>query len=364
MKKDYYDVLGVSQDADDTTIKKAFRKLAMEFHPDRNPSAEAEEKFKEAQEAYAVLADPEKRQRYDRFGHQGFEGQSMGAEDIFAGFSSIFEDFFGGATSAGRGRQRGEDLLYRLDLSFREAALGCTKVIELERSENCEGCQGKGTEKGHDPEVCRTCSGRGKISRNQGFFVIQQGCPTCGGQGSIIRHPCKTCQGARRVRRTQKLEVNIPAGVDTGVRLRLSDEGEASPMGGSRGDLFVEMRVQSDPDFERDGSDLYSRAYVPFPTAVLGGEISVKTLESEKKIKVPSGFQSPHRVTLKGEGIQELRRQRRGDLIVELHIENPREISSEARALIEDLDQALQGQTSSGKGSTKKKKKGLFQSFL
>lgn len=357
MKRDYYEILGVERGSDEATIKKAFRKLALEFHPDRNPSPEAAEKFREAQEAYAILSDADKRARYDRFGHQGFEGQNFASEDIFAGFHSLFEDFFGGGVN--QGPRRGSDLLYRLDLSFREAVLGCKKDIRLKRTNPCETCQGSGAKAGTRPESCSMCRGRGKVSRNQGFFMISQTCPQCQGEGSIIKDPCKDCRGQKVISKDHEIEVDIPAGVDTGVRLRLSGEGEWAE-GGLRGDLFVEMHVEADEHFERDGVDLYSRVYIPFPTAVLGGEIQVPLIEGAKTVKVPKATQTPHRLVLKGEGVKELRRDRRGDLIIELQIETPQELSKEASDLISKLQEALPHTEAPSK---KKPKKKSFFSF-
>jgi molecular chaperone DnaJ len=343
-------------------IKKAFRKLAMEFHPDRNPSTEAAEKFREAQEAYDVLSDQGKRQIYDQFGHEGlrgrgFPGQDMG--DVFSGFQTIFDDFFGGAGRAAEAR--GADLLFRLDLEFREAILGCSKTIQIQRSESCETCHGSGCAEGKQPENCDLCKGRGKISRNQGFFMISQTCPNCRGQGKIIRDPCKKCRGEGRTNGKASIDVNVPAGVDTGVRLRISHEGELGSRGSHRGDLYVEVHVQSDEVFERDGVDLYTRVFVPYPTAVFGGEIEVPLIESTKSVKVPAHMQSPHRATIKGEGVKDLRRNKRGDLIIEMHIDVPEKISPRAKELLHELETEFKTQSASHSGEkSKKKKKGIF----
>lgn len=355
MKRDYYEILGVIRSADDGEIKKAFRKMALEFHPDRNPSAEAAEKFREAQEAYSILTDPEKRQIYDQFGHAGLQSQGGfgGGDpgDIFSGFQSIFEDFFGGR---GTGR-RGADLLYRLEIDFTEAILGAEKTIHIKRSEACDTCEGSGAKPGTKPEGCKTCGGRGKVSRNQGFFMISQTCPQCGGQGSIIKTPCGKCHGRRVVEKNRELDVSIPAGVDTGVRLRISEEGELSEDGRHRGDLFVELTVLPHEDFERDGSDLYTRVFVPFPTACLGGEIEVNLIEGVTTVEVPKLMESPHRVTLKGEGVKDLRGRKKGDLIVEMHIATPDSLSAEARDLIHKLQDVLAEAHDNKKKSKKKK---------
>ncbi len=344
-KQDYYETLGVPRDANKDQIKKAFRKLALEYHPDRNPSPEGVEKFREAQEAYAVLSEPEKRQIYDHYGHEGLRGQSFGGGggdmgDIFAGFQSIFDDFFGGAGS--RAQQRGSDLLYKLEIDFREAVLGCKKSITLKRAESCETCRGSGAKPGTSPEECKTCRGRGKVSRNQGFFVISQPCHDCQGQGRIIKSPCPSCKGSTRTSATRELDVDIPEGVDTGVRLRLPKEGEAGPGGLPRGDLFVEIHVRADKIFERDGVDLYTRVDVPFTKACLGGDIEVPLIEGSKSISVPKLMKSPHRMVLKGQGVKDLRRHRKGDLICELHIQTPENLSREAKDLLKQLDQVLE----------------------
>jgi len=375
---DYYEVLKVSRSADDAELKKAFRKLALEFHPDRNPSPEAAEKFREAQEAYAILSDPQRRSIYDQFGHDGlrsrggFSSGGAGFEDIFSGFQSIFDDFFGGAGARAQAHDRGADLLVRMTLDFREAILGCQKDIDLRRSERCDPCKGTGAAEGTKPETCSTCSGKGKVSRSQGFFVFSQTCPQCAGSGKIIKNPCRECRSQGKVQEQAKVEVKIPAGVDSGVRLRLQGEGELSPSGKARGDLFVEIQVKSDPVFERDGMDLYTRSYVPYPIAVLGGEVSVPLIEGTKKVKIPSKMKSPHRATLKNEGVKDLHSLRRGDLIVELHIETPEDLSREAKDLIQKLNaefQRMDAQLSSddnapdeegGKCASGKKKKRKF----
>lgn len=337
-KRDYYEILSIERHSDENEIKKAFRRLALEFHPDRNPGEEAAEKFREAQEAYAVLSDPEKRSIYDQFGHAGLSGQSFGSGDIFAGFQSIFDDFFGGAVHHDR---RGADLLFRLQIDFREAVLGCSKEIEIKRSEACEKCDGSGAKAGTHPETCGTCRGRGKVSRNQGFFVVSQTCPACYGQGQVVKHPCPQCKGEKTQKKNKKIDVEIPAGVDTGVRLRISGEGELGS-GGQRGDLFVELQVEADPVFERDGVNLYTRVYVPYPTAVLGGEASVPLIEGEKTVSIPKLMKAPHRVVLKGEGVQDLRKRKRGDLVAEFQIETPEKISSEVKELLKQLKPLLE----------------------
>jgi molecular chaperone DnaJ len=367
-KRDYYEVLGVSRQSDPGEIKKAFRKLALDFHPDRNPSPEAAEKFREAQEAYAILSEPEQRSRYDQFGHAGIRGQTgfNNMDDIFSGFSSIFEDFFGEGFGRSRPR-RGADLLYRLDLEFREAILGCTKTISIERSQACGTCHGSGSKDGKAPKRCASCQGKGKVTRNQGFFMISQPCPMCQGQGQVIEDPCPSCRGRKTVKKKQEIDVQIPAGVDTGVRLRLSEEGEPGDDLASRGDLFVEVHVKSDPDFERDGSDLYSRVYVPYAIAVLGGEVEVPLLEGTKSVKIPSRMKSPHRAILKGEGVSDLHRRGRGDLIVEMHIATPETMSRESEDLLRQFHESMEknstAKSSQESSGSKKKSKKKFFSF-
>lgn len=357
MKRDYYDVLQVDRSADEATLKKSFRRLAMEFHPDRNSSPEAADRFREVQEAYSVLSDPERRSLYDRFGHEGLRqsGFDPFGQDIFSGFQSIFEDFFGGFSS--NQETKGADLLYRLELSFREAVLGTTKSVEIDRHELCSTCEGSGCAKGTRPETCSLCQGRGKVMRNQGFFVISQTCSQCRGQGQIIRKPCGDCRGNGVVRKSTTLDVHIPAGVDTGIRLRLTGEGDLPPSGKRRGDLYVEVHVQSDEVFERDGNDLLAQVHIPFPTAVFGGEVEVPLIEGTTTLKIPKKMKAPYRAVLKGEGVKDLKKNKRGDLIVEVHIETPDELSAEATSLLKQLESELSQPI---KPTSKKKKKILL----
>ncbi len=354
-KRDYYKVLGVERDADEAALKKAFRKLALEYHPDRNPGEDAAEKFREAQEAYEVLADSEKRQIYDQFGHAGLSGRmSMGGggfrgmDDVFAGFSSIFEDFFG----EGGGQSRGRDMRYRMSVSFREAALGCQKEITIPRHDICKDCKGSRAAPGSSVEECKPCRGTGKVRMQQGFFVISQACPHCSGEGQSIKKHCKSCKGSGLEKSEVTLEVNIPAGVDSGMRLRMSGEGELDIRSKRRGDLYVEVEVEADEVFERDGADLYLRVYVPYPIAVLGGDIEIPLLEGHKKLHVPKGMMSPHVVSLRGEGLPDLRSKHRGQLHVELQIDTPQHLSSRAQELLRELHEELGTDT-----TTKKKKK-------
>jgi len=367
-KRDYYEVLGLERTADEVVIKKAYRKLALEYHPDRNQGDEAAERFREAQEAYDILSDNEKRSLYDQFGHAGLKGRFSSSgfgqgEDIFEGFQSIFEDFFGGGRRQ-RQSQRGRDLRYRMKIDFWEAVRGVKKTIEIERAQACSACEGSGCEKGYKAETCPTCDGRGQVAVRQGFFSIAQTCPHCQGEGRIIKKPCKTCKGRGLEQRTSELEVNIPAGVDTGIRLRLQNEGEATPHGGGLGDLYVEIEVEADPNFERDGSDLYTRVYIPFTVAVMGGSIEVPSLDGKKSIKISKHLKTPHVEILRNEGVQDLRSGRRGNLYVELHIHTPEELSERGQEILRELDQELVSQASdkiknedSKKASSKKKSK-------
>lgn len=342
VKRCYYEVLSVSRSVDGQELKKAFRKLALEYHPDRNPGDEsAIEKFREAQEAYEVLSDQNKRSLYDQFGHDGLKGQMGGGgfggmEDVFEGFGSIFEDFFGG----GRAQARGRDLRFRMDIEFREAILGCTKTIQLKRRETCEPCDGSGSKPGHQAETCSMCQGHGKVRRQQGFFVMQQTCPQCRGEGQNITHPCDSCDGLGLLEKDVELEVNVPAGVDTGLRLRLSQEGEAISKG-VRGDLFVEIQVAADEVFERDGADLYIKKHISYKDAVLGGKIEIPLIEGTKMIRVPSGLKTPHVEIVRNQGVADIRTGQRGHLVVEIHIETPKKLSKKAKKLLEELQEEL-----------------------
>lgn len=370
-KRDYYEVLSVSRDADGATIKKAFRKLALELHPDRNPSQEAAEAFREAQEAYEILSNEEKRSLYDRFGHAGVKGSagySTSSDDIFGGFQSIFEDFFG--TGARQGPVRGDDLLYRLNLTFREAVLGCEKQIEISRREICETCDGSGAKPGTSSSACRACGGKGKVNFRQGFFVIQQACSDCRGTGTVISDPCQDCRGQGQVRGRTQIDVVIPAGVDTGLRLRRSGDGDlpdgrGAKIKSARGDLYIEIQVEEDEVFERDGPHLYVSVAIPFPVAALGGKSLAPTLEGEREITIPAGMKAPHRLTIKGEGVVDLKSQRRGDLIVEVQIETPDHLSTRAKELLKELDEELKASAPRDrKKSARKKKKGLFEGLF
>jgi len=346
-KRDYYEILGVERNAGTAELKKAYRKLAIKYHPDKNPdNREAEDRFKEASEAYEVLSDDNKRQIYDQFGHQGLEGAGhsgpSGFEDIFSSFGDIFEDFFGfggGRDSRGSRVQRGSDLRYNMTIDFMEAAFGTEKTISIPKLETCNECDGSGASPGTSVETCSHCRGTGQFIQSQGFFKVKTTCPYCKGRGSIIANPCPKCRGAGRVENTRKVEVKIPAGVDTGSKLRLNGEGEASPSGsGPSGDLYVVINVKPHKFFQRDGSDIVCAIDISFVQAALGAEITVPTLVGEEKFKVPKGTQYGDAFRLKGEGIASLRSGRRGDQIIKVIIKTPTKLSQKQKEILEEFD--------------------------
>ena len=344
-KRDYYEVLGVSRDVSAEELKKAYRKVAMKYHPDRNPGdTEAELKFKEATEAYEVLGDPQKRERYDKFGHaaegmgEGFGAGGFGAGGFSDIFGDIFGDFFG---NAGGGRSRGErgaDLQYNMEIAFEEAAFGHSTEIDIPRMETCPTCDGLGAKSEQDIEVCRVCGGSGQQRIQQGFFSVATTCRACGGMGKTIRNPCTTCRGKKRVPRTKTLRINIPAGVDTGSRIKLSGEGEHGIDGGPPGDLYVVLRIKEHPIFKREGADLYCEVPISFPHVALGTEIEVPTLEGKARLKVPAGTQSHKIFRLRNQGIQHLRGGGRGDLHVRIVVETPTNLTARQRELLEELE--------------------------
>jgi molecular chaperone DnaJ len=337
-KRDFYEVLGVSKSAEAGEIKSAYRKLAMKYHPDRNPGdKEAEDKFKEASAAYEVLSDQEKRQRYDRFGHQGVEGQGFqDVNDVFSSFGSIFEEFFGMGQQGGRrnGPRRGADLRYDMAVEFEEAVFGIEREIEFERATQCETCAGTGAKEGTSRNQCRTCGGVGQVRRQQGFFAIQTTCPTCHGEGSTIEKPCQSCRGQGAVVKKRKISVKVPAGVDSGVRLRISGEGEPGPSGGPSGDLYVVLHVKESTRFTRDGLDLILEQPIGIAQAALGAKVPIKTLDNEIEITIPAGSQFGDRVTIPGAGVPHLKGVGRGDLHVELLIQVPKKLSKEQKELL------------------------------
>ena len=340
-KRDYYEVLGVTKTATDAEIKKAYRTLAVKHHPDKNPGdAHAEEKFKECAEAYAVLSDPQKRSQYDRFGHGGMGGGGFdpgfsNIEDIFDLFG--FGDMFGSRTRTRSTVQRGSDLRYDLEITLEEAANGKEEKLLVPRLEKCAECDGKGAEKGTQPEACISCGGSGQTRYQQGFFSVMRTCPNCQGKGQIIRTPCKGCSGAGRVEREKALEIKIPAGVETGSRLRVTGEGEAGMNGGPAGDLFVVLHVKEHDTFERQGANLYSAVPISFAQAALGADIKVKTLEGEEDLKIPAGTQTGTVFRLKSHGMPTLGGRGRGDLFVAVTLITPKTLTKEQRKLLEQL---------------------------
>ncbi len=354
-KRDYYEVLGVARAASDQEIKSAYRKLALKYHPDRNQGDKgAEEKFKEAAEAYAVLADSEKRAAYDRFGHAGV-GAGVGAggfdPTVFAGFEDIFGnlgDLFGfGDIFGGRrrgGPQRGADLRYDLEISFEESAKGTETTIQIPRQERCGTCQGSGAAEGSSPTPCPQCRGRGQIRYQQGFFTVAQTCPQCRGAGQIISKPCATCHGTGQVTEQRRLTVKIPAGIASGQRLRLRGEGEAGLAGGPSGNLDVVVHVQEHPFLRRDGDDLYCEIPVSFPLLALGGEIRVPTLDGEETLRVPEGTESGSVLRLRGKGMPNISGRGHGDLHVAVQVMTPRKLTKEQKKLLEQLAATLPAQ--------------------
>ena len=340
-KRDYYEVLGVSRTATEAEIKRAYRSLAVKHHPDKNPGdAHAEEKFKECAEAYAVLSDSQKRAQYDRFGHGGVGGR--GFDPGFSNIEDIFDLFGFGDMFGSRGRtrstvQRGSDLRYDLEITLEEAAAGKEEKLRIPRLEKCHECDGRGAEKGTAPETCIACAGSGQTRYQQGFFSVMRTCPNCQGKGQIIRTPCKKCRGAGRVEKEKSLEVKIPAGVETGSRLRVTGEGEAGVNGGPSGDLFVVLHVKEHDIFERQGANLYSAVPVSFAQAALGADIKVKTLDGEEDLKIPAGTQTGTVFRLKSHGMPALGGRGKGDLFVAVTLITPKSLTKEQRKLLEQL---------------------------
>jgi molecular chaperone DnaJ len=344
-KRDYYEILGVERDADEKAIKSAYRRLAQKYHPDRNPGdGAAEERFKEAAEAYSVLSDPDKRGRYDRFGHQGFEG--MGGQGFdpsaFADFSDILGGIFGFGDFGGRsanGPQPGADLRYDLELTFEQAAFGHTTTLEFRRLETCGACNGSGGEQGSAAETCATCHGRGQVRFQQGFLTVARTCPKCGGAGRVVKNPCAKCHGEGRVEAERSLEVKIPAGVDTGARLRLAGEGEQGRRGGRRGDLYVILHVAAHERFERDGAEVWSALELSFPQAALGATVDVETLHGPVPLEIPPGTQPGKEFRLRGKGMARLGSSGKGDhhVRVAVKVPDPRHLSDEQAQLLRRL---------------------------
>lgn len=347
-KRDYYEILGMNRNATDTELKKAYRKLALKYHPDKNPNnKKAEEKFKEASEAYGALSDPQKRSVYDQYGHQGLEGTGFsgfgGFEDITSSFSDIFEDIFGFGSTRTNSRtkaRRGADLRYDMTLSFLEAAFGAEKKIAVEKMETCPTCKGSACKPGTHPETCGYCHGSGQVSRSQGFFTVRTTCQYCNGSGKTIAHPCPKCTGAGRIMVARNVVVKIPAGVDSGSRLRLTGEGEGGIDGGPSGDLYVFIYVQPDKFFERSNTDVICKAEISFVQAALGDKITVPTLKDEKTLKIPKGAQPGDLFRFHGEGIPFLRQNKRGDQIIQIVIKTPTNLNKKQEKLLREFEKA------------------------
>jgi len=350
-KRDFYEVLGVSKDADGKTIKSAYRKLAMQYHPDRNPDDKSsEDKFREATEAYDVLKDDQKRAAYDRMGHAAFDqsaGFGGGAGGFGAGFGAggfsdifdeMFSDFMGGRGGGRKANTKGADLRYDLDISLEEAFHGDNKTITIPVAIRCETCDGSGAAKGSSPVNCGTCGGHGKVRAQQGFFTVERTCPACQGQGQTISSPCGDCGGQGRVQKNRTLNVNVPAGVDTGTRIRLSGEGEAGLRGGAPGDLYIFINIYGHELFDRDGTNLLLTMPVPMTTAALGGTVDVPNLDGKRaRITIQPGTQSGHRLRLKGKGMPGLQGRARGDLYVDIHVETPVNLTKKQKELLEEF---------------------------
>ncbi len=344
-EKNYYNILGVSKDATEDQVKKSYRKIAMQYHPDRNPGdKEAEEKFKIASEAYEVLRDPEKRDIYDRYGIEGLKGTGFtgfrGFEDIFSTFGDIFEDFFGfGTTGRRRTRARpGADLRYDLKISFYEAASGKEAEIEIPKNVPCEVCTGTGAKPGTYPTHCPNCKGTGQVTRSQGFFTISTTCSQCRGEGNIIPHPCKECRGHGKVRKTRKIQIKIPPGVDTGSKIRIRGEGEEGEKGGPPGDLFVFIFVEAHDFFSREGDDLICQIPISFPQAALGTEIEVPTLTGKGNLDIPKGIESGQILRIKGEGFPRTRGYGRGDQIVQIIVKTPNNLTKRQEEILREFE--------------------------
>ncbi|MEA9392805.1 molecular chaperone DnaJ [Acerihabitans sp. TG2] len=349
-KADYYAVLGIPNDAEEREIKKAYKRLAMKYHPDRNPDASAEAKFKEAKEAYEILNDPQKRAAYDQYGHAAFEQGGMGGgygggAAGGADFTDIFGDVFGDIFGGGRRQRasRGSDLRYNMELTLEEAVRGVTKEILIPALEECEVCHGSGAKAGTSPITCPTCHGSGQVQMRQGFFAVQQACPTCQGHGKIIKEPCHKCHGHGRIEKSKTLSVKIPAGVDTGDRIRLTGEGEAGEQGAQSGDLYVQVQVRQHPIFEREENNLFCEVPINFAMAALGGEIEVPTLDGRVKLRVPAETQTGKLFRMRGKGVKSVRGGSQGDLLCRVVVETPVKLGEKQRQLLRELEESFGG---------------------
>jgi molecular chaperone DnaJ len=351
-KQDFYELLGVARGASPDDLKKAYRKLAMQYHPDRNPGdAAAEHKFKELSEAYEILKDDQKRAAYDRFGHAAFEnggGRSAGTGDFGfgAGFADIFDEMFGefmGGGRRGAASGRGSDLRYNLEISLEEAFKGSNATIRVPTSATCDVCSGSGSEAGSRPVACPTCNGAGKVRAQQGFFTIERGCPSCGGAGRVIENPCRSCGGQGRLRKEKTLSVSIPAGVEDGTRIRLAGEGEAGLRGAPAGDLYIFLSIAQHRFFQRDGANIHCRVPIPMSTAALGGQIEVPTIDgSRARVSVPTGTQTGHQFRLKNKGMSVLRSAARGDMYIQAMVETPVNLTKRQEELLREFEAAGQ----------------------
>ncbi len=367
MADDFYNVLGVAKGASEDELKKAYRKLAMQYHPDKNPgNAEAEKKFKAINEAYDVLKDPQKRAAYDRYGHEAFTNGMSGGGGPGAGgfsgfsagsFSDIFEDLFseftggrrggGGGASAQASAARGSDLRYNLDITLEDAFKGKQQSIKVTTSASCESCDGSGAEKGTSAETCSVCQGRGAVRAQQGFFTVERTCNNCQGTGKVIKHPCRNCAGSGRVRREKTLSVTIPAGVEEGTRIRLAGEGEAGFRSGPPGDLYIFLSIKPHRIFKREGANIYCSVPLKFSTASLGGHIEVPTIDGGRvKVTIPEGTQSGHQFRLKGKGMSVLRSSAKGDMYIEVHVETPVNLNKKQKEMLREFEKTAGGETS------------------
>ena len=351
-KRDYYEVLGVGRDTSEREIKKAYKRLAMKFHPDRNPGdKEAEANFKEVKEAYEILTDSDKKAAYDQFGHAGVDpnrggGGYGGGADFGDVFGDVFGDIFGGGRRGGqRQAARGSDLRYNLELSLEEAVRGLTKELRIPTLAACDVCDGSGAKKGSSPTTCGTCHGQGQVQMRQGFFAVQQACPTCHGRGKIIKDPCNKCHGEGRVEKSKTLSVKIPAGVDTGDRIRLSGEGEAGEYGAPPGDLYVQVSVREHAIFQRDGNNLYCEVPISFSKAALGGEIEVPTLDGKVNLKIPAETQTGRMFRMRGKGVKSVRSHAVGDLLCKVVMETPVNLNERQKELLREFEDTLTGQS-------------------
>ncbi|WP_420391467.1 molecular chaperone DnaJ [Acuticoccus sp.] len=348
-KRDYYDLLGVTRAVDDRALKAAYRKLAMQYHPDRNPGdAEAELRFKECTEAYEVLRDPQKRAAYDRFGHAAFEGRGAAGpgfgNDFASAMSDIFDEFFGGARGAGPrpggGRTRGSDLRYNLEIHLEDAHQGKRVTIQVPTSSTCEVCEGSGSRPGTEPVACPTCHGAGRVRVSQGFFTLERTCVTCAGRGQVVRDPCTTCGGSGRVARERELSVDIPAGIEDGTRIRLAGDGEAGLMGGPPGDLYIFLSIRPHDFFQREGADLYCRVPISMARAALGGSVEVPSIDGEKaRVKLPEATQTGRQFRLRGKGMPLLRSSQIGDMYIEVAVETPQNLTRRQRELLTEFEE-------------------------